>query len=127
MATMKYDDYVATIEFDPDLDMFFGKVVNLSSPVTFYGKSTEELKREFEKSLQVYLDVCKERGIPPEKPYSGRFTLRMTPEQHRHFAQFAAAEGKSLNAWVLAVLEPLGHYGAISYEPQNPPNKRRGG
>ncbi|MBU0566874.1 type II toxin-antitoxin system HicB family antitoxin [bacterium] len=87
MATMKYGDYVAAIEFDPDIDMFFGNVVNLSNPVTFYGKSTDELKREFEKSIQVYLDVCKERGIQVEKPYSGYFNIQMTPQQHRHFAK----------------------------------------
>ena len=105
MATMKYDDYIATIEFDPEIDMFIGCVINLSGPVTFYGKSTTELKREFKKSIQVYLDVCKERGIQPEKPYSGRFNIRMTPQQHRYFAQLAAAKGKSLNTWALETLE----------------------
>jgi predicted HicB family RNase H-like nuclease len=109
MATIKYGDYIATIEFDPDIDMFFGNVVNLSGPVTFYGKSTDELKGEFEKSIQVYLDVCREQGIEPEKPYSGRFNIRMTPQQHRRFSQIAAVERKSLNAWVLEVLEQASH------------------
>jgi len=31
----------------------------------------------------VYLEVCGERGVEPEKPFSGRFNLRMAPEVHR--------------------------------------------
>ena len=102
---MKYGDYVATIEYDSDIDLFIGCVINLGGPVTFYGKSSAELKREFRKSIQVYLDVCKERGIKSEKPYSGRFNIRMTPQQHRYFAQLAATKGKSLNSWARETLK----------------------
>ena len=105
MATsIKFNDYVASIEYDADIEMFFGKIVNLSSPVTFYGASVEELQREFENSIQAYLEVCRERGIEPERPYSGRINIRMTPEQHRRFAQQAAMKGKSLNAWALETM-----------------------
>lgn len=104
-TTMKFEDYVATIEFDPEIDMFHGSVVNLSSPVTFYGKSVEELRQEFTQSIKTYLEVCQERGIEPEKPFSGRFNLRMTPECHRALALAAARHGKSLNAFALEVLE----------------------
>ncbi len=105
MATsIKFNDYVASIEYDADIKMFFGKIVNLSSPVTFYGASVEELQRELENSIQAYLEVCRERGIEPEKPYSGRINIRMTPEQHRRFAQQAAMKGTSLNAWALETM-----------------------
>jgi len=105
MATsIKFNDYVASIEYDADIEMFFGKVVNLSSPVTFYGASVEELQRELENSIQTYLEVCQERGIEPEKPYSGRINIRMTPEQHRRFAQQAAMKDKSLNTWALETM-----------------------
>ncbi len=110
MATiMRHGDYIANIEYDPDIDLFCGSVINLSSPITFYGKSTEELKCEFAKSVQTYLDVCKERNIQPEKPFSGRFNIRMTPEQHRRYTYQAAAEGKSLNVWAIDALERASH------------------
>ncbi len=102
---MHQGEYIATIEYDPDIDLFFGSVINLSSPVTFYGKSTEELKREFKNSIQVYLDVCRDRNLEPERPFSGRFNIRMTPEQHRRYANRAAAEGKSLNSWVIEAMD----------------------
>lgn len=40
MATiMRQGEYVAAVEYDPDIDLFFGNVINLSSPLTFYGRS----------------------------------------------------------------------------------------
>ena len=105
MATMEYKGFVAQIEYDAEIDSFFGNVVNVSSPITFYGKTTEELRREFAQSVQAWLDVCKERGIEPEKPYSGRVTVRMTPAMHRLIATAAATSGKSLNAWVVDALK----------------------
>lgn len=105
MATMEYNGFVAQIEYDEDIDSFCGNVVNISSPITFYGKTTEELRREFASSVQTWLDVCKERGIEPEKPYSGRVTVRMPPATHRLIAMAAAASGKSLNAWVVDALK----------------------
>ena len=52
MATMEYNGFVAQIEYDAEIDSFFGNVVNVSSPITFYGKTTEELRREFAQSVQ---------------------------------------------------------------------------
>lgn len=104
MTTMTHDGYLAVIEYDQDLDSFFGKVVNLSTPFTFYGKTTEELRNEFARSLREYLTVCEERGIKPEKPFSGRITVRADPELHRDIARSAAASGMSLNAWVTETL-----------------------
>lgn len=100
MTTMTQNGYVAVIEYDPDLDTFSGRVVNLSSPVTFYGKTPEELRKEFKASVETYLEVCRERGVEPEKPYSGRFNVRLSPELHRKAALAAARAGKSLNALV---------------------------
>lgn len=104
MATMEYKGYTAVIEYDADCDSFFGNVVNLSSPITFYGKTTEELRKEFAASVETWLAVCRERGIEPEKPYSGRITVRMSPEIHRRIATAAAESGKSLNNWVVESL-----------------------
>jgi len=105
MTTMTFGDYVANIDFDQETKQFHGRVANIRSVINFFGSSVEELQKEFERSMQVYLDLCKERGITPDKPYSGRFNIRMSPEQHKRFANQAASEGKSLNAWALDVLE----------------------
>jgi predicted HicB family RNase H-like nuclease len=97
---MRRGKYLARIEYDPDLDCFFGQIVNLTSPVTFYGKTTAELRRQFGASLDTYLAVCGERGIEPEKPYSGRFNVRIAPATHRKASLAAALRGTSLNELV---------------------------
>jgi len=56
-----------------------GKVVNIVDTVTFAGESISELKEAFQKSVDVYLDFCEERGEDPEKPFSGNFLLRLDP------------------------------------------------
>jgi predicted HicB family RNase H-like nuclease len=48
-------------------------------------------------SLAVFLEVCKEMGNEPRRHYSGKFNLRIPPEQHESLAIAAQAEGKSLN------------------------------
>ena len=48
-------------------------------------------------SLQVFLDVCREKGIEPRRNYSGKFNLRIPVELHERLAIVAEAEGKSLN------------------------------
>ena len=52
---------------------------------------------EFKKSLQVFLTVCKEKGIEPRRSFSGKFNLRISPELHERLAIAAEAEGKSIN------------------------------
>ena len=97
---MEYKGYAATVEYDDEARIFHGEVVNTRTTITFQGTSVNELDREFRKSIDVYLDWCAKRGKEPEKPYSGSFTVRMTPELHRAAAVAAAREHKSLNAWI---------------------------
>ena len=61
MTIMTHDDYVAQIDYDPEIGMFHGRIVNIHSVVNFYGKSVDDLKKEFETSVKVYLDVCREK------------------------------------------------------------------
>jgi predicted HicB family RNase H-like nuclease len=41
----------------------------------------------------------------PEKPFSGKFSLRIDPELHRRIALKARLANKSLNSWVSETLE----------------------
>ena len=97
MNVMTVDAFNAKIEYDPELDMFRGEVLGLSGGADFYGKNPKELKAEFKKSLEVFLEVCREKGIEPRRSYSGKFNLRISPELHERLAIVAQAEGKSIN------------------------------
>jgi predicted HicB family RNase H-like nuclease len=105
MNIMELNSYRAKIEYDPEIDMFRGEILGLNGGADFYGKSPSELRKEFKKSLNVFLEVCKEKGINPEKEYSGKFNLRIPPNLHSKIADIATAEDKSINQWVSDVLE----------------------
>lgn len=98
MNLMTLDGYQAKIEYDAELDLFRGEILGLSGGADFYGKNPKELRTEFRKSLDVYLAVCKEKGIEPRRTFSGKFNLRIPPELHERLAIVAQAEGKSINA-----------------------------
>ncbi len=100
MNIMENDSYKAKIEYDSEIDLFRGEILGLNGGADFYGKSPAELRREFKKSLKIFLEVCKEKGIQPRKEYSGKFNLRIPPKLHSEIAAIATAEEKSINQWV---------------------------
>ena len=97
MNMMTLDGYNAKIEYDAQLDLFRGEILGLAGGADFYGKNPKELRAEFKKSLQIFLEVCHEKGIEPRRNYSGKFNLRIPAELHERLAIVAQAEGKSIN------------------------------
>jgi len=105
MNVMTVDGYHAKIEYDEELDLFRGEILGLSGGADFYGKNPKELRAEFKKSLQVFLEVCKEKGIEPRRHFSGKFNLRISPELHEKLAIVAQAQGKSINSLAQEALQ----------------------
>ena len=99
--TMVIDGYRAVIAFDTDIDMFRGEFLELNGGADFYAKDVAGLKREGSTSLKVFLDMCREDGVEPRRRFSGKFNLRLPSDLHAAIATAAAAEGKSLNQWVM--------------------------
>ena len=97
---MEYKGYFVKVEFDDDADIFHGEVINLRDVITFEGETVEELRQALRDSIDDYLNFCAERGEDPEKPYSGKFVVRVEPELHKNITIEARKKGKSLNAWV---------------------------
>jgi len=102
---MEYKGYIAKVEFDDRPGVFHGEVLNLRDVVTFEGKTVAELRKAFRESVDDYLEFCATRKEAPEKPFSGRFVLRLDPNPHRAIATKGSLENKSLNAWVQEVLQ----------------------
>lgn len=96
---MEYKGYFAKVEFDDD-NIFHGEVINLRDVITFEGETVRALKKAFQDSVDDYLDFCAKRGEDPEKPYSGKFVVRVEPEIHKNITIEARKTGKSLNVWV---------------------------
>ena len=97
---MQYKGYLARVEFDDGFDVFHGEVLNTRDVITFQGQSVQELRQAFQESVEDYLAFCVQRGEEPDPPYSGKFMIRLSPEQHRLAVLAAKQAEKSLNTWV---------------------------
>jgi predicted HicB family RNase H-like nuclease len=97
---MEYKGYLGTVEYDADAKLFHGDVVNTRDVITFQGTTVEEIEKAFKDSIDDYLTWCKEEGAEPEKPYSGRFNLRLSPELHKDLAIRAKKLKISINSLV---------------------------
>jgi predicted HicB family RNase H-like nuclease len=104
---MNYKGYAAKVEFDDEAMIFHGEVIGIRDVVTFQGKSIKEIERAFHDSVDDYLDLCKEREEAPDKPFSGRFVVRVSPEIHRKVYVSAKKSGQSINAWLNKNLQKI--------------------
>jgi predicted HicB family RNase H-like nuclease len=102
---IEYKGFTGAIEFDPELRLFTGHVLDLRDEIYFEGDSVESLEASMHRAVDHYLNVCKSRGEDPERPFSGKLNLRLGPQLHRAVAVAAAAEGDSLNNWLVRVVE----------------------
>lgn len=97
---MEYKGYIGMVEYDDEAEILHGEVINIKDVITFQAQSVSDLRTAFQESIDDYLEYCEERGEEPDKPFSGKFMLRVTPEQHRLISIAAKKSGQSLNAWV---------------------------
>jgi predicted HicB family RNase H-like nuclease len=105
MGTLKYKGYSGTVEFSEEDNCLFGKIIGMNKNViTYEGKTVEELKADFEAGIDLYLESCKERGIKPQKPYSGSLNIRIPSEIHSQLALKAQMTGRSINAIIKDLL-----------------------
>jgi predicted HicB family RNase H-like nuclease len=102
---IEIDGHKAVVSFDPDIGMMRGEFLGLSGGADFYAESVENLETEGRKSLQAYLELCRQKGVEPFRAFSGKFNLRLDPSLHEKATIAAAAENKSLNEWVREAIE----------------------
>ena len=99
MNTMMHRGYAAKVEYSEEDGCFVGHIVGIRSIVGFDGASVTQLRRAFHQAVDHYIAVCEERGLAPEKPYSGRVMLRLSPELHARASAVAQVKGMSFNQW----------------------------
>ncbi len=102
---MTYKGYTGIVEFDEQARIFHGEVVGLRDVITFQGSSIEELESALAESVDFYLAWCEERSKEPEKPFSGKFMVRTSPELHSRAVVAAARVGLSLNKYIEKAIE----------------------
>ena len=104
---MEYKSYMGKVEIDEEAGILYGEVINVRDVITFEGTSVDEVQRAFRESVDDYLEFCTQRGEAPEKPFSGKFVVRLPTELHRKAYIQAKLADKSLNGWVTDVLQAV--------------------
>jgi predicted HicB family RNase H-like nuclease len=102
---MKYRGYTGSVEYHADERLFYGRVDGITDLVSFQGDTVESLEADFRAGIDDYLAFCEERGVEPQRPCSGRFVLRVSPELHRDAAIAARTQRESLNTWITGAIE----------------------
>ena len=63
-------------------NIFVGRTLGIRSIIGFHGETVGELGVEFESAVEDYVRECKELGLKPGRPASGKLPLRVPPEVH---------------------------------------------
>jgi predicted HicB family RNase H-like nuclease len=104
---MEYKGYIGKVEIDEEAGILHGDVINIRDVITFEGATVDEVQKAFRESVDDYLEFCAQRGESPEKPFSGKFVVRLPAELHRRAYIEAKLADKSLNSWVTEVLQAV--------------------
>ena len=67
---LEHKGYVGTIAYDDVAEVLYAKVINSGPYSVAEAEATnvESIKREFRKSIDLYLDSCAEDGVEPVPP-----------------------------------------------------------
>ena len=71
---MEYKGYIAAVAYDDMAQALFGTIVNAHPgfSAVFEATDVKQLRKEFEISVEDYLDWCEEGGVQPAKPFYGK-------------------------------------------------------
>lgn len=103
MNMLHYKGYTGTIEADLDNHNLFGKLAYIRDLVTYEAENLADLQKEFEQSVEQYLQDCAELGKQPDKPFKGVFNVRIGQDLHRQ--AFELAGDRSLNTFVMEAIQ----------------------
>ena len=124
-----YKGYTAVLEVDVPSGTIVGHVIGIRDELVFQGNTAEEAVAGFHRTVDYYLARLAEEGQEPERPFSGRFNVRIDSETHRALVLDAEARRISLNDVVkrafAAYLSPA-DAAVVAERPESFPKGRRG-
>ena len=118
MKVLEHKGYTARVDLDADDGILVGRVIGVNDVITFHGTTVKEVVAAFRESVDDYLAACAKLGQKPDKAASGKFIVRAAPLTHRAALAMATAAGKSLNTWVVEVIERAVEIGESAASPR---------
>ncbi|HPB82494.1 MAG TPA: type II toxin-antitoxin system HicB family antitoxin [Spirochaetota bacterium] len=102
---LNYKEFIGSVHFNSDDEIFYGKIEGINDLVTFEGKSVKELLASFKEAVEDYIVLCKSNKKPVYKSYKGSFNVRISPALHRKAFEKALSLGIPLNQLVQKAIE----------------------
>lgn len=106
---MQYRGYYGSVHYSDEDRLFYGRVEFIRALISYEGTDVQSLRQGFEEAVDDYLETCREKGIPVEKPFKGSFNVRIGADLHQRVALAAAKKGITLNKYIADVLEKETH------------------
>lgn len=103
--TITYKNYIGSVQFSQEDNVFYGKIKGVNELVTFEGESVSELNSAFREAVEDYEELCEIAGKSPDKSYKGSFNVRITPDLHKELSRRSSELGLSLNQLVEIAIE----------------------
>lgn len=97
MTHLSYKGYLGTIEPDLESGSLFGKLAFIRDLVTYEANDLKTLEKEFQASVDGYLEDCAELGRDPDIPCKGTFNVRVGHDLHLAASMAATRQSISLN------------------------------
>ena len=105
MNTLTYKDYIGSVNFSSEDEVFYGKIEHINDLITFQSDNAHNLRPAFEEAVDDYIAFCHEKGITPERSFKGSFNVRVKPYLHKLAYLKALQAGMSLNKFIETTLE----------------------
>lgn len=102
---LKYKEFIGSVHFSAEDEVFHGKIEGINDLVTFEGTTVSKLKAAFKEAVIDYIEICAETGKEVYKSFKGSFNIRVNPELHSKAYELALLEGKTLNQFVKEAIE----------------------
>ncbi len=102
---IKYKDFIGSVHFSAEDEVFYGKIEGINDLITFEGSTVSKLKAAFKEAVLDYVELCNDVGKEIFKSFKGSFNVRVNPELHSKAFEHALIEGKSLNQFIKEAIE----------------------
>jgi len=93
------------VDFSAEDKIFHGRLCGINDIISFEGHSVEELEQDFKEAVEDYFETCAGMDKQPQKPFSGRFVVRIPSELHSRIALKARQAKSSINNLVTEALQ----------------------
>ena len=102
---LKYKEFIGSVHFSAEDEVFYGKVEGINDLVTFEGDSVKKLQSAFKEAVNDYTELCNEANKEIFKSFKGSFNVRVNPQLHSKAFELAIMEGKTLNQFIKEAIE----------------------